>query len=107
MIKLILLEGLPKYEGVNEAQALAYSLRLMTRAYGKTTQRSLGIKPHTATDKQDFTKWLGKDTDFLHISAHGGIKRHRSYLEITGGGARAFFSWPVGRFHDRQACDGS
>jgi hypothetical protein len=32
MTQLILLEGLPKYEGINEAKALADALRLMMKA---------------------------------------------------------------------------
>jgi len=85
-MKLVLVEGLPKYDGVNEANALASALELMTRAYIKRTRKSLRIKPHTAQDKQDFLYWLEKDTEFLHVSAHGVIKNGRTFLSITGGG---------------------
>ena len=86
MMKLVLIEGLPKYEGVNEAKTLATALKLMTQAYTKRTRRSLKIRPHTASDKQDFLNWLEKDADFLHISAHGGIEKGHSFLKVTGGG---------------------
>jgi hypothetical protein len=86
MVKLVLIEGLRKYDYVDEARVLATALRLMTRAYTKRRSKSLRIIPHIAANKKDFLEWLEKDTDFLHISAHGGIEEGHSYLKITAGG---------------------
>lgn len=49
-------------------------------------ENSLRIIPHTADSKSDFLNLLELDTDFLHISAHGGINDEHSYLSITSGG---------------------
>jgi len=68
MRRLILIEGLPKYEGVNEAQALADALQLMMKGYDGRRTKSLKIMSHTATDKRDFLKWLERKTDLLHIT---------------------------------------
>jgi len=47
MAQLILLEGLPKYEGINEAKALADALRLMMKGYDRRRTRGLKITAHT------------------------------------------------------------
>jgi hypothetical protein len=86
LIRLVLVEGLPKYDRVNEANTLASALDLMTRAYSEKRRNSLKITPHTAGSKLDFLEWLEQDADFLHISAHGGIEKGHSYLNITSGG---------------------
>lgn len=86
MTRLVLIEGLPKYDQVNEADALANALDLMTRSYTKKRRDSLEIIPHTANSKSDFLDWLEQETCFLHISAHGGIQNGRSYLRLTSGG---------------------
>jgi hypothetical protein len=86
MRRIVLLEGLPKYEGVNEAQALACALNLMVKGYDKRKAKGLKIVAHTANDKGDFLKWLECKTDFLHISSHGRVEKGRTTLYITQGG---------------------
>jgi len=86
MPRLLLIEGLPKYEGINEAKALAMALRLMIKGYDGRTAKSLKITVHTATSKEDFLQWLQRTTDFLHISSHGKVERGRTTLYITQGG---------------------
>jgi len=68
-MKLVLLEGLPKYEGINEAKTLKQGLKLMMKAYDQRRIRVKEIKEHTAETKQDFLNWLQKDTDFLMFLA--------------------------------------
>jgi len=46
MPRLLLIEGLPKYEGINEAKALAMALRLMIKGYDGRTAKSLNIIKH-------------------------------------------------------------
>lgn len=86
MLKLTLLEGLPKYEGVNEAKALASALRIMMKGYDQRKVKNLKISAHRAIDKEDFLKWLSRKTDFLHISSHGKVEKGRTVLHITQGG---------------------
>jgi len=86
MLKLILVEGLPKYEGVNEAKALASALRVMKKGYDQRKVRNLRIIAHRAKDKDDFLQWLQRQTDFLHISSHGKVEKGRTTLYITQGG---------------------
>jgi hypothetical protein len=85
--KLVLVEGLPKYEGVHEAEALTDALELMKRAFNEKRRKSLVIESHAAEDKTDFLNWLERKCDFLHISSHGEIgKDGKSVLNITRGG---------------------
>jgi len=84
--KLILLEGLPKYENVNEAYAIADALEIMKKSCDGRRARHLKIIPHTAENKADFMRWLEKDTDFLHISAHGDRVNNQTILKITRNG---------------------
>jgi hypothetical protein len=86
MRQLILIEGMPKYEGINEAKALADALRLMMKGYDRRTTRGLKITQHTAKDKEDFLRWLERKTDFLHISSHGRVENGRTILYLTQGG---------------------
>ena len=86
MPRLLLVEGLPKYEGINEAEALATALRIMIKGYDRRTTKSLKIITHTATNKEDFLKWLQHTTDFLHISSHGKFENNHTTLYITNGG---------------------
>jgi hypothetical protein len=85
-LKLVLLEGLPKYEGINEAKTLKQGLKLMMKAYDLRRTRVKKIKEHTAGNKQDFLNWLQKDTDFLHVSCHGSHDTGNTVLSITQGG---------------------
>jgi len=73
---LLLVEGLPKYEGINEAEALATALRIMIKGYDRRTTKSLKIITHTAKNKEDF----------LHISSHGKFENNHTTLYITNGG---------------------
>ena len=86
MLRLTLVEGLPKYEGINEAKALATALRIMKRGYDQRKVRNLGITARRAKDKEDFIQWLQRNTDFLHISSHGKFQRGHTVLDITQGG---------------------
>ena len=86
MRKLLLIEGIHKYERINEAQALANALRLMMKGYDGRRTRGLQIITHTAKNKEDFLKWLEHKTDFLHISSHGRVENDRTTLHITQGG---------------------
>jgi len=85
-MKLVLLGGLPKYEGINEAKTLKQGLKLMMKAYDQRRIRVKEIKEHTAETKQDFLNWLQKDTDFLHVSCHGSHDTGNTVLSITQGG---------------------
>jgi len=86
MLKLTLIEGLPKYENINEAKALATALRIMRRGYDQRKVKNLTIIAHTARDKDDFLQWLQRKTDFLHISSHGKSQKDHTVLDITRGG---------------------
>lgn len=86
MRTLLLIEGIHKYERINEAQALANALRLMMKGYDGRRTRGLQIITHTAKNKKDFLKWLERKTDFLHISSHGRVENGRTVLHITQGG---------------------
>lgn len=86
MPTLTIVEGLPKYEKANEADALSFALKLMIKACDGRRARNLKIITHTATNKEDFLRWLERETDFLHISCHGNFKKDRTTLYITQGG---------------------
>jgi len=86
MLRLTLVEGLPRYERINEAKALATALRIMKRGYDQRKVRNLRIVAHFAKDKEDFLQWLQRNTDFLHISSHGKCRRGHTVLDITQGG---------------------
>jgi hypothetical protein len=49
MRRLLLIEGIHKYEKINEAQSLANALRLMMKGYDGRKTRGLKITTHTAT----------------------------------------------------------
>jgi len=86
MLRLTLIEGLPKYEGINEAKSLATALRIMKRGYDQRRVKNLRITAHMAKDKNDFLRWLQRQTEFLHISSHGRFKKGHTVLNITQGG---------------------
>ena len=87
MTRLTLVEGLPKYEGINEAKAIADVLKIMKRGLDPRKAKSLDIKTIRATSKEHFIKSLENTTDFLHISSHGDRdKDNNTYLYITNGG---------------------
>ena len=83
MPKLILIEGLRKYEGISEVDALSNALQLMKKSCDGRRARHLKIIPHRAKNKKDFIRWLQKETDFLHISAHGERENGITTLKIT------------------------
>jgi len=85
MPKIILIEGLPKYERVNEAKSIAEALEVMKKSCDGRRARHLEIIPHTVESKADFINWLEKETDFLHVSAHGKRKKGKTVLKITRG----------------------
>jgi len=85
MPKIILIEGLPKYERVNEAKSIADALEVMKKSCDGRKTRHLEILPHRAESKADFIKWLEKETNFLHISAHGDRENNETVLKITRG----------------------
>ena len=87
MPKLTLIEGLPKYEGINEAKAIADVLKIMKRGLDPRQSKNLSIKAIRANSKEHFIKSLERTTDFLHISSHGDRdKNNKTYLYITNGG---------------------
>jgi hypothetical protein len=87
MTKLTLVEGLPKYDGINEANAIANALNVMKKGLGNNRSKHLHINSIRANTKQEFTKGLEKNTDFLHISSHGERdKNNTTYLYVTNGG---------------------
>jgi len=65
-MKLVLLEGLPKYERVNEAKTLKQGLKLMMNGYDRRRSRVKEVIEHTAENKEDFLNWLQSDTDLKH-----------------------------------------
>ena len=87
MTKLTLVEGLPKYDGINEANAIADALNIMKKGLGVKRYKILHVNSIRANTKQEFTKGLEKNTDFLHISSHGERdKDNTTYLYVTNGG---------------------
>lgn len=87
MTKLTLVEGLPKYDGIDEADAIADALNIMKKGLGKNRSKHLYINSIRANTREEFTKSLEKKTDFLHISSHGERdKDNTTYLYVTNGG---------------------
>jgi hypothetical protein len=85
--KLTLVEGLPKYDGIDEANAIADALNIMKKGLGDPNSKKLLINSIRANTKKEFTKALEKQTDFLHISSHGERdKVNTTYLYVTNGG---------------------
>lgn len=83
---LTLVEGLPKYEGVNEAVAISDALNIMRKSVDGRRDRYLRIYPNTANKKSHFLKLLECKTDFLHISSHGSRIEGKTFLDITKSG---------------------
>lgn len=83
MTSLNLVEGLPKYEKINEAKAIAEALRTMKRGLDGKRERHLQIRTFTAKNKAHFMKLLERKTDYLHISAHGDRVDGETCLFIT------------------------
>ena len=83
---LTLVEGLPKYEGINEAYTISDSLNIMRKSIDERRARHLQIDPHTAENKDHFLNLLETKTDILHISSHGSSIAGKTVLEITNGG---------------------
>jgi hypothetical protein len=87
MPKLTLVEGLPKYDGINEAQTIADALNIMKKGLDGRRSRHLNIRPIRANSKTEFTKGLERETDFLHVSSHGEKDEFdNTYLYVTNGG---------------------
>jgi hypothetical protein len=85
--RLILVEGLPKYDGIDEANAIADALNIMKKGLGDPKSKNLLINSIRANTKKEFIKALEKQTDFLHISSHGERdKANTTYLYVTNGG---------------------
>ena len=85
MVKLTLIEGLPKYDQVNEAKVLSDALKIMMKSLDGRRSRHLHIIDKTANSKTAFMKYLASDTDFLHVSCHGDRINQKTYLYITNG----------------------
>jgi hypothetical protein len=86
MPTLVLVGGMPRYQQVNEVEALMKALKLMKQSWGANIARSLHIKLHVAEDKEDFLRWLEKQTDFLHISCHGESRNGVTELYVMRAG---------------------
>jgi hypothetical protein len=84
MPRLRLIEGLPKYEKIDEAKAIADALNIMKKGIDGRRSRHLKIFSTRANTKQEFLKHLKRDTEFLHISSHGDRdKNNNTFLYIT------------------------
>jgi hypothetical protein len=84
MPRLRLIEGLPKYEKIDEAKAIADALNIMKKGIDGRRSRYLKIFSNRANSKQEFLKHLERDTEFLHISSHGDRdKNNNTFLYIT------------------------
>lgn len=83
---LTLVEGLPKYEGINEAYAISDSLNIMRKSIDGRRNRHLRICPHTTENKDHFLSLLESKTDFLHISSHGSRIDGKTVFDIAYGG---------------------
>ena len=87
MTRLTLVEGLPKYDGIDEANAIADALNIMKKGLGHEKSKKLYINSIRAHTKTEFTNSLEKRTDFLHISSHGERnKENTTYLYVMNGG---------------------
>jgi hypothetical protein len=85
--RLTLVEGLPKYDGIEEANAIAEALNIMKKGLGSDNSKKLYISSIRTHTKREFTKALERQTDFLHISSHGERdKDNTTYLYVTNGG---------------------
>jgi len=71
MPSLLLLEGLPKYEGVREARIIHYSLQVFKKSMDGRRARYLKLEFKQPNTKIEFLGLLESDVEYIRISAHG------------------------------------
>lgn len=71
MVRLRLVEGIPKYAGPSEAELIHKTVPILTRAYDQRRARYIKTSFAQPWTRDDFLAYLEKDCDYLHISAHG------------------------------------
>jgi hypothetical protein len=75
MKKLLIIETIPDCHGASEGIALQQSLEIMKKSWDGRTTRQLKIDVEQAFTKKSFLTKIEEETDFLHISAHGKVKK--------------------------------
>lgn len=71
MPKLLLVEGLPQYDRVNEAKLIHETFGIVKKGYDGRRARYVTTSFHQPATKKDFLELLEEDYDYIHISAHG------------------------------------
>lgn len=86
--KLLLIEGLPRYEGVSECKALYQSLLLFQKDMDRRKlRRPLSSQPpFRIKSKSKFLDLLqNSKSEYIHISAHGDHKNSTTWIEMPRG----------------------
>ena len=86
--KLLLIEGLPRYEGVSECDALYESLLLFQKDIDRRKLRRplSNSPPFNVGSKNEFLDLLQKTkSECIHISAHGDHKDSTTWIEMPKG----------------------
>ena len=85
MKTLLVIETIPD-RSASEGKALKQALEIMKRGWDGRTSRHLRIIVKKAFTKKEFCSLLQKDTEYLHVSAHGlvakGERKNRHMLII-------------------------
>jgi len=88
--KLLLIEGLPQYERVNEEELIHMTLQILKKDCDKRIGRHVTTVYHEPKTKYEFLELLEEDCRYLHISAHGekdkedkGVIYVRSHGTVT------------------------
>lgn len=86
--RLLLIEGLPRYEGVSECRALYESLLLFQKDMdGRKLRRPLtSSPPFNVVTKSGFLALLeNSKSEYIHVSAHGDHEDGTTWIELPKG----------------------
>lgn len=86
MPTLLLVEALPKSEGVSEVAVLGDALEVLRRGSDQRRAKHVGIKTAFPRTKTEFLHAVQRSCDYLHISAHGQEDAQGSCIFVRGGG---------------------
>lgn len=75
MKRLLIVETIPNRHKAFEGDALKQSLEIMKKGWDGRASRHLKIDVEQAFTKKSFFNCLEEETDYLHISSHGRVRK--------------------------------
>lgn len=80
MPKLLLVEGLPKYEKMSEAELIHETFCILKKGCSRRIARHATTIFRQPDTKREFLRLLEEDCRYLHVSAHGKVKRGKAMI---------------------------